>query len=91
MQRGMSLAVMALNLLGALALHFYLSVIDLLPTGQQPLRTLEGIGMVAFAVYGGHLCRRTRLVAQARKAGRHLVRTAARWHTGGGGAGRCPS
>ena len=42
---------MALNLLGALALHFYLSVIDPLPTGQQPLRTLEGIGTVAFVLF----------------------------------------
>jgi sigma-B regulation protein RsbU (phosphoserine phosphatase) len=50
-QRRMSLAVVALNLLGALALHFYLSVIDPLPTGQQPLRTLEGIGTVAFVLF----------------------------------------
>jgi adenylate cyclase len=49
-QRRMGLAAIALNLLGALALHFYLSVIDPLPTGQQPLRKIEGIATVGFVL-----------------------------------------
>ena len=49
-QRRTTLAVILINLLGALALHFYFSVIDPLPTGQEPLRAIDRIGLIVFGV-----------------------------------------
>jgi hypothetical protein len=49
-QRRTDLATIAINLLGALATHLYFNVIDPLPTGQEPLREIDRIGLIAFGV-----------------------------------------